>query len=122
MTMPPETAVMARERPIALLAAERPESTMSPVTVDETAPRRLSPWPTAAALPVRATVPVAFKDPVAEVTMPWPAVPVPMMVRLRSSAPLPAVTAAPRETPPSPRPIRLILPADELIVLSEPMP
>ena len=68
---------------------------------------------------MRATDPVAFKEPAAVVTMPWPAVPVPMTVRLRTKAPLPAVTAAPRETPPSPLPIRLILPAVEVIVLSE---
>ena len=61
-------------------------------------------------------------DPAAVVVMPWPAVPVPTMLRLRTSAPLPAVTGADNETPPSPLPIRLILPAVDVIVLSEKIP
>ena len=68
------------------------------------------------------TPPVAPKEAAAEALMPLPAVPVPTMLRLRTNAPLPAVTAAVNETPPSPLPIRLILPAEEVIVLSERIP
>ena len=117
-TMPPDAAVTGLLKPIAVVAVARPERTMSPATVEETEPSRLRPKPTVMPLPVRETPPVADSAAAPEVLMPSPAVPVPTMLRLRISAPLPAVTGANNETPPSPLPIRLILPAVEVIVLS----
>ena len=121
-TMPPLVAVTGLCKPMALVAVARPERTMSPATVEETEPYRLRPKPTVIPLPVSETPPVAPKGAAAEASIPLPAVPVPTMLRLRTSTPLPAVTGADNETPPSPLPIRLILPAVEVIVLSERIP
>ena len=45
-TMPPDEAVTALLKPIAVVAVARPERTMSPETVEETVPYRLRPEPT----------------------------------------------------------------------------